>query len=90
MGKKVKIYQTESYITYVVREPITIDLDEYPELEGMSNEEIVSYLESSSYDMKSQDVDSYDSLSDELSDKDVIKDKIYGEESSYIVEDTEE
>lgn len=90
MGKKVKIYQTESYITYVVREPITIDLDEYPELEGMSNEEIVSYLESSSYDMKSQDVDSYDSLSDELSDKDVIKGKIYGEESSYIVEDTEE
>ena len=90
MGKKVKIYQTESYITYVVREPITIDLDEYPELEGMSNEEIVSYLESSSYDMKSQNVDSYDSLSDELSDKDVIKDKIYGEESSYIVEDTEE
>ena len=90
MGKKVKVYQTESYITYVVREPITIDLDEYPELEGMSNEEIVSYLESSLYDMKSQDVDSYDSLSDELSDKDVIKDKIYGEESSYIVEDTEE
>lgn len=90
MGKKVKIHQTESYITYVVREPITIDLDEYPELEGMSNEEIVSYLESSSYDMKSQDVDSYDSLSDELSDKDVIKDKIYGEESSYVVEDIEE
>lgn len=90
MGKKVKIYQTESYTTYVVREPITIDLDEYPELEGMTNKEIVSYLESSSYDMKSQNVDSYDSLSDELSDKDVIKDKIYGEESSYIVEDTEE
>ena len=90
MGKKVKIYQTESYITYVVREPIIIDLDEYPELEDMSNEEIVSYLESSSYDMKSQDVDSYDSLSDELSDKDVIKDKIYGDESSYVVEDIEE
>ena len=90
MGKKIKIYQTESYITYVVREGITIDLDDYPELEGMSNEDIVGYLESNSYDMKSQNVDSYDSLSDELSDKDVIKDKIYGEESSYIVEDTEE
>lgn len=89
MGKKIKIYQTESYITYAVREPITIDLDDYPELEGMSNEDIVGYLESNSYDMKSQNVDSYDSLSDELSDNDVIKDKIYGEESSYIVEDSE-
>lgn len=89
MGKKIKIYQTESYITYAVREPITIDLDDYPELEGMSNEDIVDYLESNSYDMKSQNVDSYDSLSDELSDNDVIKDKIYGEESSYIVEDSE-
>jgi len=43
MGRKVKIYQTESYTTYIVREPLTIDLDEYPELDGMTNEEIVDY-----------------------------------------------
>lgn len=90
MGKQIKIYQTESYTTYIVREPITIDLDDYPELEGMTNEEIVDYLEGNSSDMKPQNSDSYDSLSDELIDRDLIRDKISGEEYSYRVEDSEE
>lgn len=90
MGKKVKIYQTESYTTYVVRESITIDLDDYPELEGMSNEEIIEYLNDNGGDMKPQNDEFYDSLSDELFDKDVIRDKISGEEFSFNVEDSEE
>lgn len=90
MGKKIKIYQTESYTTYIVREGITIDLDDYPELEGMTNEEIVDYLEDNSSDMKPQNDEFYDSLSDELFEKDIIKDKVYGEEFSFRVEDSEE
>lgn len=86
MGRTVKIYQTESYTTYIVREPISIDLDDYPELEGMTNDEIVEYLKESSFEMKAQNED-YDSLSDELEEKDILKDKIYGEECSYKVED---
>ena len=89
MGKQIKIYQTESFTTYVVREPITIDLDDYPELEGMTNEEIVDYLEYNCSDMKSMDGEFYDSLSDELMDKDVIKEKISGEDFSYRVENVE-
>jgi uncharacterized protein len=45
MGRKIKVYQTEEYVTYIVREPLTIDLDDYPELEGMSNEEIIILTE---------------------------------------------
>ena len=45
MGKKIKIHQTEAYTTFIVREAITIDLDDYPELEGMNSHEIVDYLE---------------------------------------------
>ena len=89
MGRKIKIYQTEEYKTYIVREPITIDLDEYPELEGLSNEGIVTYLEGNSPDMKPQNSDAYDSLSDELVEQDIIKDKLYGDEYSYLVEDSE-
>ena len=88
MGKRVKIYQTESYVTYIVREPITIDLDDYPELEGMSNSEILDYLEYNVGDMMAQD-DDYNCLSDELTEKDILKDKITGEEYSYLVEDSE-
>ncbi len=89
MGKQIKIYQTESFTTYVVREGITIDLDDYPELEGMTNEEIVDYLEYNCSDMKSMDGEFYDSLSDELMDKDVIKEKISGEDFSYKVENVD-
>ncbi len=87
MGKKVKIYQTESYTTYIVREAITIDLDDYPELEGMTNDEIVYHLDGNSPDMKSTNEDKYDSLSDELIEQDMIREKIYNEEFSYLVED---
>ena len=86
MGKRIKIYQTESYTTYVVRDAVTIDLDDYPELEGMSNDEIVDYLDGNSCDMKPQDED-YDCLSDELIEKYIIKEKISGENYSYKVEE---
>jgi len=90
MGRKIKIYQTESYTTYIVREPITIDLDEYPELEKLTNDEIIDYLEGNSSEMKPQNEQYYDSLSDELVEKDIIRDKINNEEYSYRVEDSEE
>ena len=90
MGRKIKIYQTESYTTYIVREPITIDLDEYPELERLTNDEIIDYLEGNSSEMKPQNEQYYDSLSDELVEKDIIRDKINNEEYSYRVEDSEE
>ena len=86
MGKKIKIHQTESFTTYIVRDAVTIDLDDYPELEGMTNEEIVDYLDGNSCDMKPQDED-YDCLSDELIEKYVIKEKISGENYSYKVEE---
>ena len=86
MGKQIKIYQTESFTTYVVRETITIEQDDYQELEGMTNEENVEELEGNSCDMKPQNEEYYDSLSDELIDKGVIRDKISGEDFSYRVE----
>lgn len=89
MGKQIKIYQTESFTTYVVREGITIDLDDYPELEGMTNEEIVEYLEYNCSDMKSINGEFYDSLSEELMDKDLIKEKISGEDFSFKVENVD-
>ena len=90
MRKQIKIYQTESYTTFIVREPITIDLDDYPELEGMTSNEIVDYLEGNSSDMKPQNEQYYESLSDELIEMDILREKISGEDYSYRVDDTEE
>ena len=85
MGKKIKIYQTESFTTYIVREAVTIDLDDYPELDGMDAAEIADYLEGSSCDMKAAS-EEYDCLSDEVVEKDILKEKITGESFSYLVE----
>jgi len=89
MGKKIKIHQTEAYTTFIVREPITIDLDDYPELEGMTSNEIIDYLEGNSTEMKATE-DGYDSLSDELVEMDILREKISGEDYSYRVDDSEE
>jgi len=87
MGKKIKIHQTESFTTYIVREAVTIDLDDYPELEGMTNEEIADYLDGNSCDMKPTSEEYHDCLSDEVVEKDILKEKITGEQFSYLVED---
>ena len=86
MGKKIKIHQTESFTTYIVREAVTIDLDDYPELEGMTNEEIADYLDGNSCDMKPTNEEDHDCLSDEVVEKDILKEKITGESFSYLVE----
>jgi hypothetical protein len=55
----------------------------------MTNEEIVDYLEGNSFEMKPQNDEFYESLSDELFEKDIIRDKVSGEEFSFRVEDSE-
>ncbi len=40
---KINVYGTESFCTWVIREPVEIDTDNYPELEGMSENEAKEY-----------------------------------------------
>jgi hypothetical protein len=84
--KKIKVRMTESYRTYVVRESIEINVDDYPELDGMSDEDIQDYIILNASDMKPTNEEWYDSLYDELIGEDVIRDKITDEESEIIVE----
>ena len=42
---KINVYGTESFCTWVIREPVEIDTDNYPELEGMSQDEAINYVE---------------------------------------------
>ena len=78
--KTISVRITESYSTWVVRESIELNIEDYPELEGMNEEEIQDYIKCNSGDMKSNDEYS-DSLYDELIQQDVIRDKITDEDS---------
>lgn len=81
---KLNVYGTEGYSTWIVREPIEIDTDNYPELEGKSQEEIKEYIRENMWDMKAVDTETYESLGEELMEMDIRRDKIYGEETGVI------
>ena len=80
--KTISVGLTESYSTWVVRESIEVNIEDYPELAGMNEEEIQDYIRCNSGDMKSNDEYS-DSLYDELIQRDVVRDKIKDEDSEF-------
>jgi len=84
--KTIEVRMTESYSTYVVHDSMEINVEDYPELEGMTEEEMTDYILSNASDMKSSNEEWYDSLYEELLQMDVVRDKITNEESEVVVE----
>jgi hypothetical protein len=83
---KVKIYKTEAYSTWIIREPVEIDTENYPELNGLSEQEIEEYIFENLEEMKPTDDTYYDSLDEEINGRDVRREKISGEESEIKIE----
>ena len=82
---KIKLHAEETYTTTVYRENMEIDTDNYPELEGMTEDEIGEYIDDNIWDMKPVNSDLYESLGEELLDKDIDSDHIGGEETVFYV-----
>jgi 3-methyladenine DNA glycosylase/8-oxoguanine DNA glycosylase len=82
----IEVRMTESYSTWVVHESMEINIADYPELEGMTEDEMTDYITSNASDMKSSNEEWYDSLYEELLQMDVTRDKITGEETEVVVE----
>ena len=78
--KTISVKMVEYYNTMVVREPVQINVADYPELNGMSEEEMKDYIKDNWSDMKSTNEEWYDSLYDECMQSDVMREKITGEE----------
>ena len=76
--KTIAVFATEYYETSIVREPIELNIEDYPELEGMTAEEAIDYVESNAWEMAATDSD-YDSLAEELNSQDIRRDKITNE-----------
>ena len=76
--RTIAVYSREYYETTIYREPVELNLDDYPELEGLTREEAIEYVESNAWEMKPTD-DDYDSLAEQLNDMDIRRDKITNE-----------
>ena len=81
----MEVRYTESYSTYVSRESVTITIADYPELEGMSEDEIRDYITSNAEEMASP-YDWAENLYEALSQMDVIREKITDEDSEIIID----
>ena len=92
---KLIIRQTESYETYVVREGIEIDTQDFPALRELSDKDVIQYLKENSLDdVYPQPGTEWDtqhgiklSLQEILGEQDIVRDKILNDVSSVIVQD---
>ena len=72
----LKVRLCEEQTLWVVRDSIDINVSEYPELEGMTEEEMTEYVKENAQDMAApSDCDWADSLYDALSQQDVVREK---------------
>lgn len=84
----MKIRMTKSYTTYEVYDTIEINKDDYPELDGMNDQEALEYLRENMHEFEVKD-GSEGSLSNEFEfGKEIIKEKVSDDEYElYIVEE---
>lgn len=75
MCMKLSVNVVESNTTYVVRQSIEIDSENYPELVGKTEDEIKEYIRENMWDMDSTNPD-YSSLGEELIDQDMVSDGV--------------
>lgn len=86
-----KVSAMESYCTIIYKEEITINVDDYPQLQGMTDEEILEFVQFNASDIyKEGDEENGYSLWDELLDQDTESERIKGEEVDVIIEKEEE
>jgi len=72
---------TEGWWTYRCSHTIEIDSDDYPELEGMSEEEVYEYLSENMWDFEIKDEDTkYNLTLAESLQEDWVREKIKGED----------
>ncbi len=86
-----KVCATEAYCTWIVREDIVIDVDDYPQLKGMTDEEILEFVEYNASDIykEGQEEDEW-TLWDEMMEQDIRREKITGEEVGVIIKKDDE
>ena len=56
MEKTLTFGIIETYSTFVSREPVTIKISDYPELEGKTDDEIKEYVSQNYYEMMEQEI----------------------------------
>jgi len=85
MGNTIKIRLVEYSSVMNVYDEIELDIDNYPELKDMDEDEILEYINENSSNMSPISDDSYsDNLLDDLQEQDIIREKSYNNSSEIV------
>ena len=83
----MKIRMTRSYEMWESYEPIEINPEDYPELKGMSEEEVLDYLNENMYEFELKDGSEGNLVDEIMFNKEIIKDKMGDEEFTLYLEE---
>ena len=76
----MKVRMSKSYMTYELYDTIEINKEDYPELEGLTDEEALQYLDENKWDFRLNGTNE-ESLGGEFEfNRDIVKDKFTQEE----------
>jgi len=78
--KTISVRMVEYYNTMLVKEPVEINVEDYPELNGMTEEEMQEYISENWSDMKPTNEEWYESLWEECNQSEIIREKITNNE----------
>lgn len=76
---------TEYFETSIVRESIDINMEDYPELAGMTREEAIDYIEANAWEMSATD-EMFSSLAEQLTDMDISREDWQNESQQFVAE----
>jgi hypothetical protein len=81
----MKIRMTNSFHTTEVYETIEINPNDYEELEGLSNDEIIEYLNENGYDFALIDGEEVNIVDEIRFSKEIVKEKTSDEDIKFIL-----
>lgn len=82
----MKIRMTRSYSVWESYESIEINPEDYPELEGMTDEEVVEYINQNAYDFELKDGSEGNIVDEIMFGGDIIKDKQTDDEVEFYLD----
>jgi hypothetical protein len=82
----MKIRMTRSYSVWESYESIEINPEDYPELEGMSEEEVLAYINDNAYDFELKDGSESNIVDEIMFGGDIIKDNHADEEITFYLD----
>lgn len=76
---------SNEYRTYEVYDTIEIKPEDYPELEGKSEDEVIEYLKENMFDFKIKDSNEENLVDSFMFEKDIVKDKVFDSDYNVIL-----